>query len=89
MAKSDRGGGKDFAAAGICGEAAAIERDVIRRVSHSIRLELIELAVEDAVKNRKPRWRGSRGVADDLRASREWMQASNTTKWSVSAGRRG
>ena len=55
MARFDHGWGRDFAA-GIGGEAAAIEREVMRRVSPGIHPELVKLAVEDALENRRPRW---------------------------------
>jgi hypothetical protein len=41
---------------GVGGEADAIEREVMRRVSHTIHPDLIKLAVRDAVEQRKPRW---------------------------------
>jgi hypothetical protein len=55
MATFDHGWGRDFAA-GVGGEADAIEREVMRRCGHSIRAELIILAVRDAVEQRKPLW---------------------------------
>jgi hypothetical protein len=55
MATFDHGWGRDFAA-GVGGEADAIEREVMRRVGPSIHAELIRLAVQDAVGQRKPRW---------------------------------
>jgi hypothetical protein len=55
MARFDHRWGRDFAAQ-VGGEAEAIEREVMRRVSHTIHPELIKLAVKDAVEQRKPRW---------------------------------
>ncbi len=47
--------GRDFAAQ-FGGEAEEIEREVMRRISHTIRPDLIKLAVLDAIEQRKPRW---------------------------------
>ena len=55
MARFDHGWGKDFAA-GVGGEFDAIEQEVMRRIGHEIHPELIKLAVQDAVEQRKPRW---------------------------------
>jgi hypothetical protein len=55
MARFDHGWGHDFAA-GVGGEPDAIEREVLRRVSHTMRPELIELAVRDALEPRRPQW---------------------------------
>jgi hypothetical protein len=55
MARFDHGWGQDFAAQ-VGGEAEAIEREVMRRVGHEIHPELIKLAVQDAIEQRKPRW---------------------------------
>jgi hypothetical protein len=55
MATFDHGWGRDFAA-GVGGEADAIEKDILRRCGHGIHPELIKLAVQDAVERRKPRW---------------------------------
>ena len=55
MARFDHGWGKDFAA-GIGGEAEAIEKEVMRRVSPRTHPEVVKLAVRDALEPRKPRW---------------------------------
>jgi hypothetical protein len=55
MASFAQSWGRDFAA-GVGGEADAIEKEVMRRVGHGIHPELITLAVQDAVDRRKPRW---------------------------------
>jgi hypothetical protein len=55
MASFDHGWGRDFAAR-VGDEAESIEREVLRRVSQTIRPELIKLAVLDALERRKPRW---------------------------------
>ena len=55
MARFDHGWGRDFAA-GIGGEAAAIEREVKRRVGPSIPPHLVDMAVKDALEGRRPRW---------------------------------
>ncbi len=55
MARFDHGWGRDFAA-GIGGEAEVIEREVQRRVGPEIPPELVEMAVEDALAGRRPRW---------------------------------
>ena len=50
---------RPWVGSGLCGqvgEAEAIEREVIRRVSHTIHPELVKLAVADAREPRKPRW---------------------------------
>jgi hypothetical protein len=54
MVTFDHGWGRDFAA-GVGGEADAIEREVVRRVGRGIRPELIKLAVQDAVEQRRKR----------------------------------
>jgi hypothetical protein len=55
MAQFDHGWGKEFAAA-IGGDAEAIDKEVIRRVSSMTHPEIIKLAVKDALEPRKPRW---------------------------------
>lgn len=45
----------DFAA-GVGGEANAIEKEVLRRLAPGIHPDLISLAVRDVVERRKPRW---------------------------------
>jgi hypothetical protein len=55
MAMFDHGWGLDFAAQ-VGGEAEAIEQEVMRRIGHEIHPELIKLAVQDAIEQRKPRW---------------------------------
>jgi hypothetical protein len=55
MTRFDHGWGRGFAA-GVGGEAEAIEREVMRRISHTIHPELIKLAVQGALDQRKPRW---------------------------------
>ena len=55
MSRFDHGWGRDFAA-GIGGEPEAIARQVRRRLGPSIAEDLIRLAVEDAVSERRPRW---------------------------------
>jgi hypothetical protein len=55
MARFDHGWGKDFAA-GIGGEADAIEKEVLRRVSPRTHPAIAKLAVRDALESRKPRW---------------------------------
>jgi hypothetical protein len=55
MGMFDHGWGRDFAA-GVGGEADAIEKEVMRRVGHGTHPELIKLAVQDAIEGRKPRW---------------------------------
>jgi hypothetical protein len=55
MATFDHGWGRDFAA-GVGGEADAIEKEVMRRLGHGVHPELIKLAVQDATGGRKPRW---------------------------------
>ena len=55
MARFDHGWDRDFAAQ-VGDEAEAIEREVMRRVSHTIHPELIKLAVQDALEQRKPNW---------------------------------
>ncbi len=55
MARFDHGWGREFAAA-VGGEADEIEQEVMRRISHITHPELIKLAVQDAIEQRKPRW---------------------------------
>jgi hypothetical protein len=45
-----------FERRGVGDVGGAIEREVIRRISHTIHPELIKLAVQDAIEPRKPRW---------------------------------
>ncbi|HZW34385.1 MAG TPA: hypothetical protein VFF52_26920 [Isosphaeraceae bacterium] len=54
IARFDHASGRD-AAARIAGTAAAIRAEVARRLA-DIPSELIELAVEDALQGRRPRW---------------------------------
>jgi hypothetical protein len=54
MVTFDHGWGRDFAAE-VGGEADAIEREVVRRVGHCVRPELIKLGVQDAVEQRRKR----------------------------------
>lgn len=55
MSRFDHGWGRDFAA-GVGDASDAIAREVRRRLGPSIADELIRLAVEDALDERKPRW---------------------------------
>jgi hypothetical protein len=55
MATFEHGWGRDFAA-GVGGEAEAIEKEVMRRCGQAIHPGLVRLAVQDAVDRRKPRW---------------------------------
>jgi hypothetical protein len=55
IARFDHGWGRDFAA-GIGGEADAIEKEVMRRVGPKTHPEIVKLAVKDALESRKPRW---------------------------------
>jgi hypothetical protein len=55
MARFDHGWGRDFAA-GVGGEADAIERAVLRRLGPSVPPELVKVAVQDVVERRRPRW---------------------------------
>ena len=55
METFDHGWGRNFAA-GVGGEADAIEKEVLQRCGHGIHAALIKLAVQDAVERRKPRW---------------------------------
>ena len=54
MAAYDHGWGRDFAA-GVGGGADATEREVLKRLSPEIAPELVRLAVQDVVDQRKPR----------------------------------
>jgi hypothetical protein len=54
IARFDHGFGRDFAAQ-VGGQAEAIEQEVIRRVGSGIDAEVVRLAVEDALDNRRPR----------------------------------
>jgi hypothetical protein len=55
MARFDHGCRRAFAA-GIGGEAEAIEREVMRRLSPGIHIDLVKVAVQDASEGRKARW---------------------------------
>ncbi len=55
MARFDHGWGRDFAA-GVGGEAGAIEREVQRRLGPGVALELVRMAIEDVLDGRRPRW---------------------------------
>ncbi len=55
MAGFDHGWGRDFAA-GVGGDAEAIEREVRHRVGPQVAPEVVRLAVEDALEGRRPRW---------------------------------
>jgi hypothetical protein len=55
MARFDHGWGKDFAA-GIGGDAEAIEQEVKRRLGPGILPGLIKIAVADALDNPQPQW---------------------------------
>jgi hypothetical protein len=55
ISRFDHGWGKDFAA-GIGGDADAIEQEVMRRVGSGIHPRLVKMAVADALDNRKPQW---------------------------------
>jgi hypothetical protein len=55
MVRFAHGWGRDFADQ-VGGEADAIEREDMRRISHTIRPELVKLAVQDVMEKRKPRW---------------------------------
>lgn len=55
MARFDHGWGRDFAA-GVGGEADAIEREVRRRFGPEIAPELVKLAIDDVLAGRRPRW---------------------------------
>jgi hypothetical protein len=55
MARFDHGWGRDFAA-GLGGEADAIEREVVRRVGPGVATELVKLAIQDVLERRRPRW---------------------------------
>jgi hypothetical protein len=54
-ARFDQGWGRDFAA-GVGGEAEAIEEEVARRLRPEIHPELIKFAVQDVRERREPRW---------------------------------
>jgi hypothetical protein len=54
IARFDHAFGRD-AAAGLGAEAETIEREVIRRLGPRINPEVVRLAVEDALENRRPR----------------------------------
>ncbi len=51
----DHGWGQDFAA-GVGGEADAIDKEVLRRLGPGVSRERIKPAVQDAMERRKPRW---------------------------------
>lgn len=55
MAAFDHGWGRDFAA-GVGGQAEAIEKEVVRRLAPGIPPALLELAIHDVLERRKPRW---------------------------------
>ena len=55
MAAFDHGWGRDFSV-GVGGESVAIEREVIRRVGPGIHPQLIKMAIEDVMEQRRPRW---------------------------------
>jgi hypothetical protein len=55
IATFDHGWGRDFAAQ-VGGEAEAIVREVMRRISHTMHPELIKLAVQDALEQRNLLW---------------------------------
>jgi hypothetical protein len=55
MARFDHGWGRDFAA-GVGGEAAAIEGEVLRRVGPVVPPELVKVAIQDVLEHRRPRW---------------------------------
>jgi len=55
MAGFDHGWGRDFAA-GVGGEADAIEREVLRRIGPGVPPELVKMAIQDAMERRRPRW---------------------------------
>ena len=55
MASFDHGWGRDFAA-GVGGEADAIEEEVKRRLTSNVHPESVKLAVRDVIERHKPRW---------------------------------
>ncbi len=55
IARFDHASGRD-AAAQVGGESTAIFTEVTRRVSSGVAVELIKLAVEDAIQGLRPRW---------------------------------
>jgi hypothetical protein len=55
MSRFDHGWGRDLAA-GVGGEAGAIEREILRRVGTGVPPELVKLAVQDVLEGRRPRW---------------------------------
>jgi hypothetical protein len=55
IARFDHDWGRDFAA-GIGSESEAIEREVTRRMQAGTNPDVVKLAVEDALENRRPRW---------------------------------
>ena len=55
MSRFDHGWGRDFAA-GVGGEADAIEREVRRRVGTGVAPELVRMAIVDVMEGRRPRW---------------------------------
>jgi hypothetical protein len=54
MATSDHGQGRDFAA-GVGGEADAIERGILRCLGPGVHPDLVRVAVQDAMERRRPR----------------------------------
>ena len=54
MAPFDHGWGRDFAA-GVGGEADDIEKEVLRRLGTGVHPDLVRLAVQDVIDQRKPR----------------------------------
>jgi len=68
MATLDHGWGRDFAA-GVGGEADAIEKEVLRRLGPGVQPELVKLAVQDVMEQRGP-GRGSARLPRSHRRSR-------------------
>lgn len=55
MARFDHGWGRDFAA-GVGGEADAVDREVRRRLGSGVPPELVRMAIRDVLEGRRPRW---------------------------------
>ena len=55
MATFDHDWGRDFAA-GVGGEADAIEKEVLWRLGPGVQPELVRPAVQDVMEQREPRW---------------------------------
>src|SRR5438552_10865024 len=55
IARFDHGWGRDFAA-GVGDQAESIKREMMRRMKAGLDPEVVKLAVEDALKDRRPRW---------------------------------